>query len=64
MHDDLRIECTKCPGFINRRGVLVKPSLHLIEDNYSGCGIDIMECPECHTVFTVSYKVDKIEERQ
>lgn len=35
--------------------------LELIERNYSGCSVDIYECPKCKHCFQVSYKVDKIE---
>ena len=34
--------------------------LELVEDNYSGCGVDIASCPECKNIFQISYKVDEI----
>jgi hypothetical protein len=34
--------------------------LDLVEPNYSGSDIDIMVCPKCCHVFSVSYAVDKI----
>ena len=33
-----------------------------VEHNYSGCGVDRYQCPECYKMFFVSYKVDQITE--
>lgn len=37
-------------------------SMNEIERNYSGCGVDIYECPQCNKKFQVSYKVYEITE--
>lgn len=34
--------------------------LTCITHNYSGCSVDIGECPQCRKQFQVSYKVDEI----
>ena len=60
MHEDLRRECPNCPKILNRRGKLRGIELELINDNYSGCGVDICRCPECGKDFQVSYKIDAV----
>lgn len=59
----LQILCPVCPTVYNKKH---KPTdatkLELIESNYSGCGVDIAECPQCKKVFQISYKVDEINE--
>ena len=56
-----RIECPNCPKRETKRG-LIGVSMDEIETNYSGCGVDIYECPECNKQYQISYKVDKIIE--
>jgi hypothetical protein len=55
--------CPDCPVKINSRGREVRPRLECVEDNYSGTGMDIGECPNCHHVFGICYKVtvDSVE---
>jgi hypothetical protein len=62
MHDELRKECPNCPLTKTRRGGLRGVELELVNDNYSGCGVDIVRCPECGKDFQVSYKIDTITE--
>lgn len=38
----------------------LQPVLELINQNYSGCGVDIGKCPNCDKYYQISYKVDKI----
>lgn len=56
------IECPSCPRWETPRGVERGVEMDEIETNYSGCGVDIYECPKCHKRFQVSYKVDEITE--
>lgn len=56
-----RIYCPDCGLGKNRRGDVIGTDLELTEHNYSGCGVDIMHCPECAHVFEVSFKVDQIK---
>lgn len=60
MHEELTKYCPECTTIIAKRGGPRGIELELINDNYSGCGIDICRCPECIKLFQVSYKVDKI----
>lgn len=46
--------------FRNAKCLDCKGTLHLIESNYSGCGVDMVECRKCKHVFQVSYKVDQV----
>lgn len=55
-----KIFCPLCPPRFNRRKDKIGVCLDLIESNYSGCGEDIMSCPECAKTFSISYKVDEI----
>lgn len=56
------IFCPECPPVFRKS----KPEercgcvLIEIERNYSGCGVDIYECPNCNSRFQISYKVDEI----
>lgn len=52
--------CPECPPWTARNGKTRLWELDCIENNYSGCGVDLGECPQCHKVFQVSYKVDEI----
>jgi hypothetical protein len=56
------IYCPKCPPLYSKRGERRGIHVELVEDNYSGTSTDIVYCPECCSKFSVSYKVDKIEE--
>lgn len=48
-----------CPNCLKNR---IKSDLICVENNYSGCCVDIGECIECEKVYEISYKVDKINE--
>lgn len=58
--------CPVCPPTFrhpkNKEPVRTGVRLELSESNYSGCGVDIAQCPECKKYFQISYKVDKITE--
>lgn len=43
--------CPKCKGLSSK--------LELIEENYSGCGVDWGQCTKCKHVFEISYVVNK-----
>ncbi len=34
--------------------------LFMLAQNYSGCGVDHMRCPQCGKGYQVSYKVDEV----
>ena len=59
------VYCPDCPQKFRttrtRESVRVGELLEVIQSNYSGTGIDMMECRRCGHVFAVSYKVDAIE---
>jgi len=65
-----RILCPSCPRYtkeINRskgqkETVTIGVDLDIYITNYSGCGVDIAECPRCGKRFQISYKVDEIEQ--
>lgn len=61
MHEELRKECPNCPKIKTKKGGLRGVELELVNDNYSGCGVDICRCPTCNGTFQVSYKIDKID---
>lgn len=61
MFNSQPIYCPKCPTRIVR-GQTVGVQLVLDEHNYSGCGVDMAECPQCGKCFQISYKVDEIIE--
>lgn len=56
----LRILCPICPQNTKTtlRGVSITcgSDLTIIQENYSGCGVDIGECPDCGKVFHIAYK--------
>jgi uncharacterized Zn finger protein len=52
--------CPECPPTKNKKGKVVGPRLILVEANYSGTGVDMVNCEQCGQGFRVSYKVDKI----
>lgn len=57
--------CPKCePVYVKSKFGVHRIGLHLdcIIENYSGCSVDIGECPRCGRRFQVSYRVDKIVE--
>jgi hypothetical protein len=60
MHEELNKQCPDCPRSRNKRGEFIGVELEVVEDNYSGCGVDICRCPECGCLYQVSYKVDCI----
>lgn len=51
--------CLACPT-VNHKGRCIGQKLQLIERNYSGCDVDMVQCPQCKDIFEISYKVDKI----
>lgn len=59
-------ETVYCPVCLPLMGLSNPPKrigvvLDCIESNYSGCCVDIAECPQCKNVFEVTYKVDSIK---
>lgn len=69
MFYDQQILCPKCPQkqkIINlgkdAKIITLGSDLDLVEENYSGCGVDHARCPQCNKLFQILYKVDKIEE--
>lgn len=56
------VYCPVCtPRFsISKPEMRVGVVMECIVSNYSGCSVDIAECPECKGQFQVSYKVDSI----
>lgn len=40
--------------------IRVAERLMIVEENYSGCGVDHAVCGKCRNTFQVSYKVDEI----
>jgi hypothetical protein len=52
--------CPACYPIKNKRGNIIGPRLILVETNYSGTGVDMVNCEQCGKGFQVSYKVDKI----
>lgn len=51
------ISCPECPPY-GKKGR--RHQLDCVERNYSGCGVDIGQCPECGKAWTVSYKVEAL----
>lgn len=57
------VYCPVCePRYVNRGRDRCGVHLQVTVSNYSGCSVDIAECPECQRLFQVSYKVDAIQE--
>lgn len=58
------VYCPKCPPRFRKSKPDQRVGVHLdcTETNYSGCGVDFGECPECGKRFQVSYKVNEITE--
>lgn len=54
--------CPHCPAVVNRRGERCDVALELVVSDYSGCGVDIADCPRCGRTFQVSYRVDAVTE--
>src|SRR5258708_7705195 len=52
--------CPNCSPQKNRRGLIIGVYLQCSENNYSGCGVDMANCPNCGKGFQISYKIDKI----
>jgi hypothetical protein len=52
--------CPVCPPRKNKRGEQIGIRLRCSEDNYSGCGVDMANCPECGKGFQVSFKIDEV----
>jgi len=59
-----RVYCPECPPVFHRVRTeeQVGPTLDCVESNYSGCCVDHAQCPKCEKYFSISYKVDAIEE--
>lgn len=55
------VYCPNCPAQITRKGVR-HVALACVEHNYSGCSVDIGECPQCGKLFEISYEVSGIKE--
>lgn len=56
------VYCPVCPATYMKRKPEVRTGVHLelAEQNYSGCCVDIAQCPECGGIFGVTYKVAEI----
>ncbi len=56
--------CPNCPAETNKKNKQYGPALSLVASNYSGCDVDIAECPTCKKRFVISYsvKVESIKE--
>ena len=52
--------CPECRPLRNHKGRRIDQPLDLVESNYSGCGVDIAQCPTCGKTFQISYKVAEI----
>ncbi len=55
--------CPVCPLVMvgkNRDRKSAATQLVLSESNYSGCGVDMANCPVCGRGFQLSYKIDEI----
>lgn len=51
------IPCPECPPY-GKKGH--RHQLECVARNYSGCGVDIGQCPECGKAWEVSYKVEAL----
>lgn len=56
--------CPECPPFETKGGKQRSVELICTETNYSGCGVDIGECPVCGQLFQVSYTIHEIKRFQ
>lgn len=58
------VYCPNCPPQYRKRRPDERVGVHLelTVENYSGCGVDFADCPECGKRFQVSYKVDEVIE--
>lgn len=52
--------CPVCPPVKNKHRRRIDQPLELMTQNYSGCGVDMAQCPRCERIFQISYKVDQI----
>lgn len=55
-----QLYCPDCKPVLSKSGNRLTGRLMMVEDNYSGCGVDYMSCGDCGHVFCVSYRVDEI----
>jgi len=51
--------CPTCPPVTTKRGVFYN-RLDIIENNYSGLGIDMACCSLCGKAYAITYKIDKV----
>ena len=60
------VKCPVCPTktYTTRGGKVreFRPELECTEQNYSGCGVDIGQCPECKKFFQIAYHVAGVTE--
>ena len=56
--------CPHCPPTLNAKGRRIDVALVQYCENYSGCGVDFARCPTCGKHWQISYKVDKIIEKE
>ena len=56
--------CPVCPPVMvgKKKDRRVGETLSLRASNYSGCGVDVADCPACGRRFQISYKVDQVLE--
>ena len=55
------VVCPRCPPLQTKHGPM-GIALDCTVHNYSGCCVDFGECPICHKIFQISYRVDEIHE--
>lgn len=54
------VYCPDCKPIYGKSGRRITGQLRMVESNFSGTGVDYMECPSCGHVFSISYVVDQI----
>jgi hypothetical protein len=56
--------CPNCQPIFSKKNQMLRvgKQLQLVERNYSGCGVDHYECPSCMKLYSVSYKIDRVDE--
>lgn len=54
------VYCPKCKPVFNKHKRRLDPPLVCSSANYSGCGVDMANCPTCGKGYQISYKIDKV----
>lgn len=52
--------CPNCPTWKNKYGKIVGEYLECSDDNYSGCGEDMANCPKCGKGYAISYQIKAV----